>query len=55
MMSNNFCWEKCYTNNNQNKSVYPWTRDEKRSPERKKKLGNNVYFFVRYRKYITHL
>ena len=32
MMSNNFSREKCDTNDNQNKSVNPWTRDEKRSP-----------------------
>ena len=36
MMSNNFSGEKCDTNDNQNKSVNPWTRDEKRSPGKKK-------------------
>ena len=36
MMSYNFSREKCDTNDNQNKSVNPWTRDEKRSSEKGK-------------------
>ena len=36
MMSNNFCGKKCDANDNQNKSVNPWTRDEKRSPEKRR-------------------
>ena len=50
MMSNNFSREKCDTNDNQNKSVNPWTRDEKRSPA-KEKVENkcNHLFFTKDR------
>ena len=45
MMSNNFSREKCDTNDNQNKSVNPWTRDEKRSPtiEKVENKCNHLY------------
>ena len=42
MMSNNFSGEKCDTNDNQNKSVNPWTRDEKRSPEKEERSWKNA-------------
>ena len=34
MMSNNFGRKKRDANDNQNKSVNPWTRNEKRGPEK---------------------
>ena len=47
MMSNNFSREKCDTNDNQNKSVNPWTRDEKRSPTKEKVENKCNHLFLR--------
>ena len=44
-MSNNFSREKRDTNDNQNNSVNPWTRDEKRGPAKKSKRENNTKLF----------
>ena len=46
-MSNNFSREKCDTNDNQNKSVNPWTRDEKRSPAKEKVENKCNHLFFR--------